>query len=142
MLKDLIASGFGQEEDYNCAEKMVYGANIAYHLKLDKDSLRMAAGFGGGMAIGDMCGAICGAVMMLSSLHVDTVAHDSEGLKPAISGFIEAYQKAMGETHCLPLKEKYRTPEEKCHSVIIKAAEILDEFYRGLCKEAKEREHL
>lgn len=142
MLRDLIESGFGQEEDYNCAEKMVYGANIVYNLELPKDSLRMSAGFGGGMAIGDMCGAICGAIMVLSSLYVETVAHDSGQLKPEITRFIETYHQEMGATHCLSLKEKYRTPEEKCHKVIMKAAEILDAFFLDYTEAVKEREDL
>ena len=40
MLKDLIESGFGEKEGYNCAEKILYGANIAYSLGLPKEALR------------------------------------------------------------------------------------------------------
>ena len=49
MLKEMIAAGFGQAEDYNCAEKIFYGANEAYGLGLSEDDLRLAAGFGGGV---------------------------------------------------------------------------------------------
>ena len=42
MLTDLINQGFGEKEDLNCAEKILHGANIAYNLGLDKDSLKFA----------------------------------------------------------------------------------------------------
>lgn len=49
MLSDLIKNGFGEEEDLNCAEKILYAANREYNLGLDKSALKLAAGFGGGM---------------------------------------------------------------------------------------------
>jgi hypothetical protein len=55
------------------------------------------------------------------------VAHRSAGLKPSIQAFLANYQAAMGDIHCEQLKEKYRTPEKKCFTVIEKAAELLDE---------------
>lgn len=51
MLKELIQDGYGIKEDLNCAEAILYGANQVYHLDLNSDSLKMAAAFGGGMAI-------------------------------------------------------------------------------------------
>ena len=42
MLKEMIAAGFGQAEDYNCAEKIFYGANEAYGLGLSEDDLRLS----------------------------------------------------------------------------------------------------
>lgn len=47
MLTDLIKNGFGQKEDLNCAETILYGANKAYDLGLSRDALKLAAAFGG-----------------------------------------------------------------------------------------------
>jgi C_GCAxxG_C_C family probable redox protein len=70
MLKDLLAEGFGEKEDLNCSEKILRGANIEYDLGLDDAALKMAAGFGGGMAIEDKCGALTAAIMVLGRLFV------------------------------------------------------------------------
>ncbi|HCP14408.1 MAG TPA: hypothetical protein DIT32_01270 [Peptococcaceae bacterium] len=126
MLSELIRSGFGNEQDYNCAEKILYGANQVYGLGLSPESLKLAAGFGGGAAIGELCGALCGAVMVLSHLHVQTVAHQSEALKPSTQELLEEFKVEMGVLDCNTLKEKYRTPEQKCLSIIDQAAMCLD----------------
>ncbi len=125
-LSEMIRSGYGIEEDYNCAEKILYGANRAYGLGLEPETLRLAAGFGGGLAIGEVCGALCGAVMVLSLLHVETVAHQSATLKPSTRALLEEFRSEMGCIDCTTLKAKYRTPEQKCLSIIERAALCLD----------------
>ena len=37
--------GFGSAMDLNCAEKILYGANWAYNMKLPGEALKLAAGF-------------------------------------------------------------------------------------------------
>jgi C_GCAxxG_C_C family probable redox protein len=128
MLADLIKAGFGIAEDYNCAETILAGANQVYHLGLNKDALKLAAGFGGGMAIEGDCGALTGAIMVLGKLYVKDQAHESDTIKELTKELFERYRRAMGETDCAPLKTKYRNDEVKCRLVILKAAEILDEI--------------
>lgn len=70
MLADLIDKGFGKDQDLNCAEKILWGANQAYGLGLDHEALKLASGFGGGMGIGSLCGAVASSVMTLSKLYV------------------------------------------------------------------------
>ena len=48
MLLKLLQDGFGSAMDLNCAEKILYGANWAYNMKLPGEALKLAAGFGGG----------------------------------------------------------------------------------------------
>ena len=126
MLYDLLKQGFGDGMDLNCAEKILHGANQAYDLGLDKEALKLAAGFGGGMAIEDVCGALAGSIMVLGRLFVKERAHESTRIKDLTKELFESYRRAMGEIDCAPLKEKYRTEEYKCRDVILKAAEILD----------------
>ena len=71
MLLKLLQDGFGSAMDLNCAEKILYGANWAYNMKLPAEALKLAAGFGGGMGIESSCGVITGGVMVLSSLYVN-----------------------------------------------------------------------
>ncbi len=126
MLKEMIEQGFGENEDLNCAEKILQGANIAYRMGLNKEALKVAAGFGGGMAIGDKCGALTGAVMVLGCLFVEDRAHESSRIKELTKELFDAYSKEMGAIDCIPLKENHATSELKCRKVILKAAEVLD----------------
>ena len=128
MLSTLILQGYGEKEELNCAEKILYGANQVYNLGLDKQVLKMSAGFGGGMAIGSVCGALTAAVMVLGLLFVKNNAHESSKIKDLTQELFMSYNKAMGEIHCDPLKVKYRTDEIQCTNVIAKAAEILDKI--------------
>jgi C_GCAxxG_C_C family probable redox protein len=128
MLADFIKAGYGIAEDLNCAETILSGANQLYHLGLDKEALKMAAGFGGGMAIEGTCGALTAAVMVLGRLYVRERAHESIRIKELTQELFEAYRKEMGEIDCAPLKAKYRNDEIKCRLVIEKAAAVLDEI--------------
>jgi C_GCAxxG_C_C family probable redox protein len=126
MLAELIKKGFGEQEDLNCAEKILQGANTVYNLGLDKEALKLVAGFGGGMAIEDKCGALTASIMVLGKLFVKNNAHESTKIKDLTVELFEEYKKEMGSIDCAPLKEKHRTEELKCKNVILKAAEILD----------------
>jgi C_GCAxxG_C_C family probable redox protein len=126
MLKELIEQGYGEQQDFNCAEKILYGANEAYQLGLEKNALRLSAGFGGGMGIGSVCGVLTASVMVLSCLFVSDKAHESDQIKKMTQELFQNYRQEMGEIDCRPLQTRYRTKEIKCRAVIVKAAEILD----------------
>lgn len=121
MLLKLLQDGFGSAMDLNCAEKILYGANWAYNMKLPVEALKLAAGFGGGMGVESSCG-----VMVLSSLYVSRNGHESGRIKALEKEFIETFTKEMGTIDCSDLKAKYRNDEIKCNLVIFKAGEILD----------------
>lgn len=126
MLYDLLKSGYGNEQDFNCAEKIMYGANEAYKLGLGKEALKLSSGFGGGMGIEAVCGALSASVMVLSRLFVVNNAHESSRIKDLSQELFIMYRNKMGEIDCAPLKKKYRTEEIKCRDVILNAAEVLD----------------
>jgi C_GCAxxG_C_C family probable redox protein len=125
-LSDLIKEGYGVAEDLNCAETILSGANRVYNLGLDREALKLAAGFGGGMAFEGTCGALTGALMVLGKLFVKDRAHESAKVKELALELFEEYRQDMGEIDCAPLKAKYRNDEVKCRMVILKAAEVLD----------------
>lgn len=125
MLKDLILKGYGKEQKYNCAEKILYGANEAYNLGLDKETLKLAAGFGGGMGVESTCGALTASIMVLSKLFVEDTAHESR-IKELTSEFLNKYKDEMKSIDCAPLKKQYRSIIKGCDDVIVKSAEILD----------------
>jgi C_GCAxxG_C_C family probable redox protein len=128
MLQDLIKAGYGIDEDLNCAETILYGANIAYQLGFDPEDLKVAAGFGGGMAIESVCGALTAGIMVLGRLCVKEKAHESSRIKELTQELFDAYTKEMGSIYCAPLKAAHRTEEMKCRMVVLTAARILDQM--------------
>jgi C_GCAxxG_C_C family probable redox protein len=126
MLRTLIEQGYGEVEDFNCAEKILYGANEVYQLGLEPKALRIASGFGGGMAIGSVCGGLTAAIMVLGILFVKDRAHESNKIKILTQDLFDTYQKEMGVIDCTSLKVRYRTEDVKCRHVIAKAAGALD----------------
>ena len=128
MLYELIKQGFGEDEDFNCAEKIFYGANKVYSLGLDKSTLKLSAGFGGGMGIESVCGALTASIMVLSYMFVNEKAHESTKIKDLSKELLDRYEQEMGNIECKPLKDAHRTEEIKCKNVILAAAKILDEI--------------
>jgi len=126
MLSTLIEQGYGEPEDLNCAEKILYGANEVYRLGLTPQALRIASGFGGGMTIGSVCGALTAAIMVLGILFVKDRAHESDKIKILTQELFDTYQEQMGNIDCTPLKDRYRREDIKCKYVITKAAAALD----------------
>lgn len=126
MLKELIDSGYG--DGLNCAEKIIRGANETYDMGLNADATRLMAGFGGGLAIGSTCGALCGAMGVISHMFVKDDAHKSEMLKFISKEFLMKYQQKMGGLDCNYLKDKYYDKETACTFIISTAAELLDEI--------------
>jgi C_GCAxxG_C_C family probable redox protein len=125
-LSELVNDGYAEKKDLNCAETILLGANVVYHLGLDPDALKLAAGFGGGMGIEATCGALTGAVMVLGRIFTKDKGHDTPRLKELCEEFLEEYQSQMGDIDCTPLKERYRSEELKCRRVVLKSAEILE----------------
>jgi len=128
MLYELLKNGYADGKDLNCAEQILYGANEAYNLEIDKNGLKLSAAFGGGMAIEDKCGAITGAIMVLGRLYVVDRAHESDRIKNLTMEMFSTYEQQMKSIDCKPLKSMYRNDEIKCSKVVLAAAEILDDI--------------
>ena len=125
-LSKLVNDGYMEKKDLNCAETILYGANEVYRLGLDIEALKLAAGFGAGMGIEATCGALTGAVMVLGRIFAKNKGHDTPRLNELCAEFLEEYRSQMGDIDCTPLKERYRSEERKCRTVVLKSAEILE----------------
>lgn len=139
MLLRKIEEYYSKKHDLNCAEAILYAANDTYKLGLEKSALRVAAGFGGGMGIDSVCGALTGAIMVLGLLFVEDRAHESDKVKILEKELFERYREKMGDINCPGLKEKHRTEEVRCLNVIKEAGAILDDIVKRelsgcLCK--------
>lgn len=128
MLYSYLADEFLYKEDWNCAEHMLIASNRVYKLGLDSTAIKLSAGFGGGVASGDICGALLGAVMALGALFVSERAHECDKIKVLTNELLSKYRAAMGDIDCTPLKDMHRDDNIKCRNIILKVAEIMDEI--------------
>ena len=139
MLKEYALHYYGQ--GYNCAESLVYGANAAWNLNLDENACHLMAGLGGGLQVGDVCGALTGAVCALSCLIVKTKAHDCAELKPLTQTVIGQVRQRLGSLRCEEIKPRLFQPERRCAATVENCADVLEPVLRdaGLLPEPVNR---
>ncbi len=114
------------EQGYNCAESLVYGTNAALKLNLDENACHLMAGLGGGLQVGDVCGALTGSVCALGCLIVKTKAHDCPELKPLTQAVVEQVRTRLGSLRCDEIKPRLFQPERRCAATVENCADILE----------------
>lgn len=145
-LNELLKNGFGKCENYseeelarygnvnmNCAERILRGANEAYGLGLSDEALKVSAPFGGGMGIGSVCGAITGALMVLSVKYCVRTEKNIPLKDDITVPFIKKVHKDLEGINCKELKVKHhREAPINCDPVVFRTAELLDEYIEEL----------
>ena len=131
------------KEGYNCAQSVV-GAFLD-KLDLTKEqAMAMAGGFGGGVggSRSEMCGAVSGAIMVLSLLTPHTEGSDAAGKKQVYGVAKEFHQRYAevfdGLTRCGDLLKARPSVSEKtpaaarlgitahCSAMVVTAVEIAE----------------
>lgn len=130
MLVEKSQKYYDKKYDLNCAECILYSANEEYKLGIDAKGLKLAAGFGGGMAVEDVCGAMTGAIMVLGNMFVNERAHESDRIKELTKEFIQKFNDTLKSKNCKELKAMYRDDNKRCSDIIKAASEILDEIIK------------
>lgn len=128
MLVDKCIKYYDKKYDLNCAECMLYAANDEYGLGLTKKHFKAAGGFGGGMAVENVCGALTGAVMVLGCLFVNERAHESDKIKLLTKEMVERFSEKLKTVNCSQLKSLYRDDQKRCIDIITTSAQILDDI--------------
>ncbi|TVQ37483.1 MAG: redox-active protein [Spirochaetaceae bacterium] len=127
-LYGIVAAGLNKREDLNCAETILYAANQAYGLELEQASLRLAAGFGGGMGVESTCGVLTGASMVFSAMFVQQRGHESDRVKQLNAEFFQRMRGILGHIDCAPIKERWRHETDGCLPVMLEAARVLQQI--------------
>lgn len=127
-LAEKAVTYYSQVHNLNCAEATINAANEVYSLKLNKDTLRAMAAFGGGMGVGSVCGALTGALAVLGVMFVKDKAHESTETKEMASEFFNRFVEKLSTENCTTLKEMYRDDITKCDLVVRYSNEILEEM--------------
>lgn len=125
MLKDLAAKYY--ENGYNCAESIIRAGNEYYNLGLDEKALRMTGAFGGGLQVGDICGALSGSACVVSSKYIETKAHECTDLKPLMVKLVRAFQAKFSSRQCAQIKAKFFSKEVRCLNTVTTAADVLEQ---------------
>lgn len=137
---DLVEERFFQ---FNCSQTVF--SLFADDLELDeKTALKIASGFGGGMACAETCGAVTGSYMVIGMKHghFDNDADKKASSKLKIQKFNEKFREAHGSLICKKLTGfDISTPEgnfdaheagvfqNKCTVFIKTACNILEEEF-------------
>ena len=132
------------EQEYSCSQSVF--ATFADPADLPRETaLRVAAGFGGGLArTGETCGAVTGAVMVLGLRHCDAPADDPEvklKVYPPVQEFLARFKARHGSVVCRELLgcdlgtpaglERAREQglfKSRCPAFVRSAAEILEDL--------------
>jgi C_GCAxxG_C_C family probable redox protein len=88
-----------------CSQALLGTYGRRYGLS-ENQAMRVAAAFAGGMRMGDTCGAVTGAFMVLSLAHCTDQCRTIEGRKDAyraLVSFAEEFRKRHGSLTCREL---------------------------------------
>ncbi|UCC19433.1 MAG: C_GCAxxG_C_C family protein [Promethearchaeota archaeon] len=132
------------KEDFNCAQSVL--STFSPQFGLDRDlALKIATGFGGGMArLGNTCGAVTGAFMVIGlryGMGINNYNGAKENTYELIREFSNRFQSINGSLICRELlgcdintpegSEYFRQNdlfEKKCIQYVKNAVEILEEI--------------
>lgn len=126
MLKDCIGKYY-LDGNYNCAETILRAANDYYGLELHDRDMIMVGAYGAGIQTGNTCGAVLGAVAVLSMKYIEAKAHESEDIKPVVQKLMRKFNEKFGSTLCKDIKAQVFTKEIRCQKTIEIACDILEE---------------
>ena len=130
MLKDYTEKYY-YDQNYNCAETLLHAANGYYGLGLENREMKLAAGFGGGMQTGNICGCVLSAIRIFSMKYVEAKAHESEDIKPLTQLFLRRFREALnGSLLCRDLKAEYFRPETRCYATVQAACDVLEDVLK------------
>lgn len=132
---ELFGSGF------NCAQS-VLGSYVERQTDEGELALKLAAGFGGGMRMGEVCGAVTGALMVIGLREGQYKAEDKaakEKCSRLTRDFMEEYAKRKGTLLCREIlgydvrdasaaQAHAASKGQKCGEAIRLAIELLGEM--------------
>lgn len=125
-LKDYVEYYY-TEENYNCAEAIIHGANECYGLNISSEDMKMFGGYGAGVYAGLVCGALlAGAAILSKMVVVNKAREEGDQVRPVINGFVKNFHSILEGTSCKELRPKYYTPEKSCLKTVMLACEALE----------------
>lgn len=129
MLVEKTRELYDKKYDYNCSECILRAANEVYDLNLSNQTVKAMSAFGGGMAIGSVCGGATGAIAAIGIMYTEDRAHNSPQVNWMTSEFMQNFHMKLGSLQCYDLIAKHRNSEDdRCIKMMEAAAETLEEI--------------
>ena len=128
------------EEDFmaghHCSEVIFAHIGRFYDPEFDPKLMKLATGFGGGIAQeADVCGALVGGVMLIGYLHGRSSLDEDQSRCWELSrAFRRRFLEELGGTTCFHFTKGQFNPDNHrkcCYEVILKAARVLMEALGG-----------
>lgn len=115
---------------HHCSEVILTHIGRHYDPHFDPKLMKLATGFGGGIAEeADVCGALVGGVMLIGHLHGRaSLAEDQTRCWELSRAFRCRFLEELGGTSCYYFTKGQFNPENHrkcCYEVVLKAARIL-----------------
>lgn len=127
---DYLDKYYNDETNYNCAEAVFCAAMEAWGVEMPRETVKVMAGFGGGMGCGNVCGAVTGGSAALSCRFVEGKGgHTSPRLMNKVRNYVRLVRQEFGSEDCIGLKPQFFRPEIRCRLTIEQVAGILDQVY-------------
>ncbi len=106
------------QQGCNCAQSVL--ASVGKYTGLDrKTALSVAAGFGGGVRSGEICGAISGAVMAIG-----LIEQDKRKVAALARDCVESFRRQFGCVRCAELKQN----RVSCDALIEYGAQYIEDL--------------
>ena len=118
---------------YNCAQSVLCAFSDLTGLS-ESDSLRLAAGLGGGLRSGEVCGAVSGAVLVLGAVYPFTDSADKAAkfrIADLAKEFCARFREKYGVVTCRELLERTAGEEKRyryCIDYVRDCAELLEQM--------------
>lgn len=117
MLKER-AKEYYLNRDMNCAESVFLACVDEWDLDVPKDTAKAMGGFGGGLGVEHLCGAVSGGIAALGFLVIEERSHESSRMSELSSELMHRFQEELGSVMCVDIKRDYREDGIKCMKAI------------------------
>ena len=126
-----MAAGNNFKSGYNCCEAIVETFRKEAGVNIDDNAFRLCSGFGGGIGHArDLCGAMAGCVMVISTLSCgfQPIVKALAEIYPLTLEFHERFAKEFGSCACgdlMPYEFNTREHLKNCLKLVNKVAQLL-----------------
>lgn len=126
-----MAAGNNFKSGYNCCEAIVETFRKEAGVNIDDNAFRLCSGFGGGIGHArDLCGAMAGCVMVISTLAGRNQLSEKPlaEIYPLTLEFHERFAKEFGSCACsdlMPYEFNTREHLKNCLKLVNKVAQLL-----------------
>lgn len=129
-----METGNAFKSGYNCCEAILQSFRTAGGVQIDENAFRMASGFGGGIGHArDLCGALTGSIMIISSLAGRSCPQDKplSEIYPLTKEYHDLFVAEFGSSQCadlMPYEFNTREHLKNCLKLVNRMGKFLAEF--------------